>query len=60
MVFETYQDAQDLHRWRLIAGNGETIADSGQGYQTKEEMKSAMNLMRSNAKYANDVAAQGS
>jgi uncharacterized protein YegP (UPF0339 family) len=29
---EMYQDVQGDWRWRLVAGNGETIADSGEGY----------------------------
>jgi hypothetical protein len=34
--FEIYQDARGEFRWRLIAPNGRTIADSGEGYATRQ------------------------
>lgn len=33
MRFEYYEDRQDDWRWTLIAANGRTIADSGEGYR---------------------------
>lgn len=29
---ELYRDDAGEHRWRLVAANGEIIADSGEGY----------------------------
>lgn len=31
--FEVYEDAKGEHRWRLVARNGLTVADSGEGYK---------------------------
>jgi len=33
--FEVYKDRADEWRWRLIANNGKTIADSGEGYASE-------------------------
>lgn len=33
--FRIYKDAADEWRWSLVAKNGETIADSAEGYTTK-------------------------
>lgn len=30
-----YQDQADEWRWRLVAANGETIADSAEGYVSR-------------------------
>lgn len=35
--FELYCDAKKEYRWRLVASNGNTIADSGEGYKRKAE-----------------------
>lgn len=35
-AFELYQDNADEWRWRLVASNGKIIADSGEGYQSKQ------------------------
>lgn len=32
---ETYPDTGGRWRWRYVAGNGRTMADSGQGYESK-------------------------
>jgi hypothetical protein len=34
--FEVYQDKGDQWRWRLVASNGKTIAESGEGYVEKQ------------------------
>lgn len=39
--FEIYQDRSNEYRWRLNAGNGETIADSGEGYVLRSGCKKA-------------------
>lgn len=33
MKFEFYQDKKKEWRWRLVARNGKTVADSGEGYE---------------------------
>lgn len=38
---ELYEDAADEHRWRLVAGNGEIVADSGEGYTRASDAKEA-------------------
>lgn len=35
-AFELYQDRADEWRWRLVAENGNVIADSGEGYASKQ------------------------
>ena len=39
--FEVYEDSAGEYRWRGIAGNGEVIADSGEGYATKANAERA-------------------
>jgi uncharacterized protein YegP (UPF0339 family) len=34
--FELFVDAADEWRWRLVAANGNIIADSGEGYTSKQ------------------------
>jgi uncharacterized protein YegP (UPF0339 family) len=36
---ETYVDASGDHRWRAVARNGRTVADSGEGYANKFDME---------------------
>lgn len=38
-VFEVYRDRADEWRWRLVAPNGNIIADSGEGYQSKQGVR---------------------
>ena len=33
--FEIYQDAAGEYRWRLVAANGRTVGDSGEGYDSR-------------------------
>lgn len=35
MKFQIYQDKAGEWRWRLLASNGNIVADSGEGYTTK-------------------------
>lgn len=39
--FHIYQDRSNEYRWRLNARNGETIADSGEGYVLRSGCKKA-------------------
>lgn len=38
MVFELYIDRLGQSRWRLYSVNGKIIADSGEGYSSKQAM----------------------
>lgn len=40
--YEVYEAADGEHRWRLVAANGETIADSGEGYADRRGAVSAI------------------
>ena len=40
--FETFEDDAGGHRWRLVAANGETIADSGEGYSSRSKLTDAI------------------
>ena len=46
--FEIYQDKQGLFRFRLVAPNGQIIAQ-GQGYKTKESCKKGIESVKKNA-----------
>ena len=34
--FEVYKDKAGQYRWRLVAPNGKSIAESGEGYSSKQ------------------------
>lgn len=44
--FDVYQDRKGEWRWRLLAGNGRTVADSGEGYKTKQGVQRAIDMVR--------------
>jgi len=48
-TFVIYQDNAKKYRWRLKAGNGEIVADSGQGYTSKEGCKNGIALVQAYA-----------
>ncbi|HTL15548.1 MAG TPA: DUF1508 domain-containing protein [Thermomonas sp.] len=37
--FQVYRDSRGDWRWRLVAGNGLTVADSGEGYASRFNVK---------------------
>jgi uncharacterized protein YegP (UPF0339 family) len=47
--FELYKDAKGEFRWRLIASNGQMIANSGEGYKSKESAKNGIDSVKKNA-----------
>ena len=47
--FELYKDAKGEYRWRLIASNGQIIANSGEGYQAKESAVNGIESVKKNA-----------
>ncbi|MFC6615017.1 HVO_2922 family protein [Halopenitus salinus] len=38
-TFEVYRDNAGEWRWRLVASNGNIVADSGEGYRSKQGAK---------------------
>ena len=48
-TFELFQDAADGWRWRLRHDNGNIIADSGEGYASKQGVKNGLRSVRTNA-----------
>jgi len=47
--FTIYKDLKNEFRWRFIANNGQIIADSGEGYTSKENCKAGINFVKTNA-----------
>ncbi|MCU4740822.1 HVO_2922 family protein [Natronoglomus mannanivorans] len=47
--FEVYRDAGDEWRWRLVHWNGNIIADSGEGYTTRQSAVNGLESVRHNA-----------
>lgn len=62
--FETYEDAEGGHRWRLVAANDEPIADSGEGYSSRSELENAVDRVKRHAPNApideGEATAEGS
>lgn len=46
MRFELYKDTAGEWRWRLIADNGNIMADSGEGYVNKQDAISAIHAIK--------------
>jgi uncharacterized protein YegP (UPF0339 family) len=46
--FEVYKDQSEEFRWRLIHTNGQVIANSGEGYTTKENVMGGINSLKEN------------
>ena len=46
MRFEIFRDAAGEYRWRLVAGNGEKVADSGEGYTRERDVRRAIKSLR--------------
>jgi hypothetical protein len=47
--FQLYKDKKGEFRWKLIASNGLTIADSGEGYKTKKSAEDGIASVKKNA-----------
>ncbi len=47
-----YKDKAGEFRWRLVAPNGEIIADSGEGYTTKQNCQKGFESVK---KYCQDA-----
>ena len=48
-TFEVYEDRAGKWRWRLVHDNGNVVADSGQGYASKQRAVSGIESVRTNA-----------
>jgi uncharacterized protein YegP (UPF0339 family) len=47
MHYRLYKDTAGLWRWRLVASNGRTIADSAESYYNKSDALAGINLTKS-------------
>lgn len=47
--FELYRDRAGEFRWRLVHANGHVIADSGQGYASKQKAMQGIRSVERNA-----------
>jgi len=54
-TFEMYEDEAGQYRWRLVHDNGNIIADSGEGYATRQKCRQGIDSVKANAPEA-DVA----
>jgi len=48
-TFELYEDSAGDYRWRLVHENGNIIADSGEGYASKQKAKQGIESVKANA-----------
>lgn len=54
MKYEIYKDRIGEYRWRLKAGNGNIISDSGEGYVAKSDCKHGIELNKGSGDAAVD------
>jgi uncharacterized protein YegP (UPF0339 family) len=52
MKFYVYKDTKGEYRWYLEAENHKKIADSGEGYKSKQHCLEAINLVKGSAEAA--------
>jgi len=55
MKFEIYADASGSYRWRLVASNGQTVASSGESFDSKYNARRAAENVKENAGTADIV-----
>ncbi|MFB6124880.1 MAG: HVO_2922 family protein [Halanaeroarchaeum sp.] len=48
-TFELYTDEEDEWRWRLVHDNGNILADSGQGYASKQKARQGIRSVKRTA-----------
>ncbi|MDH5019278.1 HVO_2922 family protein [Halobacterium rubrum] len=48
-TFELYEDEAGQYRWRLEHDNGNIIADSGEGYASKQKAREGIESVKTNA-----------
>jgi len=49
MKFVVYTDSSGKYRWRLVARNGQTVASSGEAFDSKANARRAAENVKSNA-----------
>ena len=49
MHFELYKDHGGEWRWTLHANNGRKVADSGEGYKSKQHCEDAIGIVKRSA-----------
>ncbi|MGI8666367.1 MAG: YegP family protein [Jatrophihabitans sp.] len=47
--FEVYRDKAEEYRWRLKSGNGQVIANGGEGYTSKAGCENGIAAVKSDA-----------
>lgn len=47
--FQVYQDNRREYRWRFVAPNGRTMADSSEGYRAKSDCLAAIATIKREA-----------
>ncbi|MFB6085436.1 MAG: HVO_2922 family protein [Halodesulfurarchaeum sp.] len=58
-TFEVYEDSAGQWRWRLVAPNGNIVADSGEGYRSKQGAKRGIESVREGAPEADIEVLEG-
>jgi hypothetical protein len=58
-TFELYVDRAGMHRWRLVHDNGNVLADSGEGYASRQKARQGLESVRKNAPDADVVVHDG-
>ncbi|WP_416841196.1 HVO_2922 family protein [Haloferax sp. DFSO52] len=53
--FELYTDIDGEYRWRLVHDNGNILADSGEGYASKQKAKQGIESVKRNVPEASVV-----
>jgi uncharacterized protein YegP (UPF0339 family) len=53
--FEVFKDKAGQYRWRLVAPNGKSIAEGGEGYSGKQACLDGIESVRKNAAAAQVV-----
>lgn len=48
-TFEVFRDSAGEWRWRLVASNGNIIADSGEGYSSKQGVQRGIESVKRSA-----------
>lgn len=51
-TFEVYEDSGGEWRWRLVHDNGNIIADSGEGYASRQKCSQGLDSVKLNARDA--------
>jgi hypothetical protein len=54
-TFELFEDSRGRWRWRLVHNNGNIVADSGEGYASKQKAKQGIKSVKDNAAGADVV-----